>query len=96
LVQKTAAQRLKSDKKVVYYHGCATMYYEPFIGKAAVAVFEHNGFEVLVPPQNCCGLPLLSNGEFKAAEQYHQHNIDKLLVYAKPGWILSEPAPVVP
>ncbi|MCZ7670626.1 MAG: heterodisulfide reductase-related iron-sulfur binding cluster [Chloroflexi bacterium] len=70
---------------MVYYHGCSTMYYEPFIGKAAVAVFEHNGFEVLAPPQNCCGLPLLSNGEFKAAEQYHQHNIDKLLVYAQAG-----------
>ena len=49
----------RSDKKVVYYHGCATMYYEPFIGKAAVAVLEHNGYEVIVPEQNCCGLPLL-------------------------------------
>jgi glycerol-3-phosphate dehydrogenase subunit C len=83
--QKSQANRLKSDKKVVYYHGCATMYYEPFVGKAAVAVFEHNGYEVLVPPQNCCGLPLLSNGEFDAAETYHQHNIDKLAVYAEAG-----------
>ena len=31
-------KRLKSTKKVVYFHGCATMYYEPFVGKAAVAV----------------------------------------------------------
>ncbi|PID86542.1 MAG: anaerobic glycerol-3-phosphate dehydrogenase subunit C [Chloroflexi bacterium] len=84
-LKKTAPQRLRSEKKVVYYHGCATMYYEPFIGKAAVAVFEHHGYEVLVPPQNCCGLPMLSNGEFNTAEQYHQHNIDKLLVYAQAG-----------
>lgn len=83
--KKTQSVRLKSDKKVVYYHGCATMYYEPFVGKAAVAVFEHNGYEVLVPPQNCCGLPLLSNGEFDAAEGYHQNNINKLLVYAQAG-----------
>ncbi|MCB8984261.1 MAG: anaerobic glycerol-3-phosphate dehydrogenase subunit C [Ardenticatenaceae bacterium] len=83
--KKTQSVRLKSDKKVVYYHGCATMYYEPFVGKAAVAVFEHNGYEVLVPPQNCCGLPLLSNGEFGAAEGYHQNNINKLLVYAQAG-----------
>lgn len=82
---KSEKYRLKSDKKVVYYHGCATMYYEPFVGRAAVAVFEHNGFEVLVPPQNCCGLPMLSNGEFDVAEQYHQRNIDKLLVYAEAG-----------
>jgi glycerol-3-phosphate dehydrogenase subunit C len=63
---------------VVYYHGCATMYYEPFIGKAAVAVFEHNGYEVIVPEQNCCGLPLLSNGEFDAAAEYHHGNVNKL------------------
>ena len=68
----TRGRRLKSPRKVVYYHGCATMYYEPFIGKAAVAVFEHNGYEVIVPEQNCCGLPLLSNGEFPAARSYHK------------------------
>lgn len=83
--KRTQAQRLKSDKKVVYYHGCATMYYEPFIGKAAVAVFEHNGYEVLVPPQNCCGLPLLSNGEFDTAAAYHRNNVTKMLVYAQAG-----------
>ena len=77
--------RLRSDKKVVYYHGCATQSYEPFIGKAAVAVFEHIGYEVIVPRQNCCGLPLLSNGEFGAAVGYHEGNVNKLLVYAEAG-----------
>ena len=83
--ERRKATRLKSDKKVVYYHGCATMYYEPFIGKAAIAVFEHNGYEVVVPPQNCCGLPMLSNGEFDAAAKYHQNNVTKLRVYAEAG-----------
>lgn len=83
--QRTKSQRLKSDKKVVYFHGCATMYYEPFVGKAAVSVFEHNGFEVIVPPQNCCGLPLLSNGEFDAAADYHHNNVHKMRVFAEAG-----------
>ncbi|MCB9421799.1 MAG: anaerobic glycerol-3-phosphate dehydrogenase subunit C [Ardenticatenaceae bacterium] len=83
--KNSQARRLKSEKKVVYYHGCATMYYEPFVGKAAVAVFEHNGYEVIVPPQNCCGLPLLSNGEFDEAAKYHRNNVDKMLVYAQAG-----------
>jgi glycerol-3-phosphate dehydrogenase subunit C len=83
--QATQSQRLKSEKKVVYFHGCATMYYEPFVGKAAVAVLEHNGYEVIVPPQNCCGLPLLSNGEFDAAASYHHNNVSKMLVYAQAG-----------
>jgi glycerol-3-phosphate dehydrogenase subunit C len=87
-IKETKAQRLKSDKKVVYYHGCATMYYEPFIGRAAVAVLEHNGYEVIVPPQNCCGLPLLSNGEFDTAESWHKSNIAKLSSYAKDGYAI--------
>jgi glycerol-3-phosphate dehydrogenase subunit C len=82
----TRARRLKSPRKVVYYHGCATMYYEPFIGKAAVAVFEHNGYEVIVPEQNCCGLPLLSNGEFPAARSYHKRNVAQLAGYARAGF----------
>lgn len=84
-MKRTQAQRLKSDKKVVYFHGCATMYYEPFIGKAAVMVFEHNGYEVIAPEQNCCGLPLLSNGEFDAARGYHRGNVGKLAGFAYDG-----------
>jgi glycerol-3-phosphate dehydrogenase subunit C len=84
-IERTKAKRLRSEKKVVYFHGCSTMYYEPFIGKAAVAVLEHNGYEVIVPPQNCCGLPMLSNGEFDAAEGYHRNNVTKMLPYAQDG-----------
>jgi len=71
--------------KVVYFHGCSTQYYEPRVGRAAVNVLEANGFEVIVPPQNCCGLPLLSNGEFKAARKYHQNNVNSLVTYARQG-----------
>ncbi len=85
-MKRTASRRLRSDKKVVYFHGCATMYYEPFIGQAAVLVFEHQGYEVIVPKQNCCGLPLLSNGEFDTARSYHQHNVDSLASYAAQGY----------
>ncbi|MGE5224245.1 MAG: anaerobic glycerol-3-phosphate dehydrogenase subunit C [Omnitrophica WOR_2 bacterium] len=77
--------QLQSDRKVVYFHGCSTQYYEPRIGKAAVRLLEACGFEVIVPPQNCCGLPLLSNGEFKAARRYHQSNVNHLVEYARRG-----------
>ncbi len=76
---------LRAAKKVVYFHGCSTQYYEPRVGRAAVAVLELNGFEVIVPPQNCCGLPLLSNGEFRAAQRYHQSNVNHLVEYARIG-----------
>ena len=72
-------------RKVVYFHGCSTQYYEPRVGKAAVRVLEANGFEVIVPRQNCCGLPLLSNGEFGAARKYHASNVRSLVEYARQG-----------
>jgi glycerol-3-phosphate dehydrogenase subunit C len=74
-----------ANNKVVYFHGCSTQYYEPRIGRAAVRVLEANGFEVIVPPQNCCGLPLLSNGEFGAARRYHQNNVRSLVEFARQG-----------
>ena len=70
-------------RQVVYFHGCSTQYYEPRVGRAAVHVLEANGFEVIIPPQNCCGLPLLSNGEFPAARKYHQTNVNSLAKYAR-------------
>jgi glycerol-3-phosphate dehydrogenase subunit C len=36
-----------------------------------------------VPDQNCCGLPLLNNGEFNTAETYFDNNINKLSEYAR-------------
>jgi glycerol-3-phosphate dehydrogenase subunit C len=85
LLRRRQRSRLRSDKKVVYFHGCATLNYEPFVGLAAVAVLEHQGYEVIVPPQGCCGLPMLSNGEFDAAAGYHQRNVASLAGFARAG-----------
>jgi glycerol-3-phosphate dehydrogenase subunit C len=59
-----------SKKRVVYFHGCGANYYEPHVAEMAVAVLAHNGFAVDVPKQDCCGLPLQSNGLFDAARGY--------------------------
>lgn len=84
-VHAKSARPQALDKQVVYYHGCSTNYYEPRIGKAAVAILEHNGFEVIVPDQVCCGLPMLSNAEFEAACHNAHHNIKALAPYARQG-----------
>ncbi len=81
-----AKKRLQSDKKVVYYHGCSANYYEPHIGKTFIAIMEHNGFEVLMPQQVCCGLPMLSNAEFDAARKNARKNINWLVEHAREGY----------
>ena len=63
------------DRAVVYFHGCAANYYEPHVAAAAVAVLERNGFQVIVPPQVCCGLPLISNGRYAIARGRARRNI---------------------
>jgi glycerol-3-phosphate dehydrogenase subunit C len=55
---------------VAYFHGCATQYYEPEVGTALVRVLERNGIGVTLPAQGCCGLPLISNGDFPAARRF--------------------------
>jgi glycerol-3-phosphate dehydrogenase subunit C len=60
---------VQSARKIVYFHGCGTEYYEPWEGEKLVAILEHNGFEVTVPKQDCCGLPLQSSGLFDDARK---------------------------
>jgi glycerol-3-phosphate dehydrogenase subunit C len=74
-----------ADRSVVYFHGCGANYYEPPVGEMVVAVLEHNGFQVLVPAQDCCGLPLQSNGNFEAARAYVRRLVANLARYARDG-----------
>jgi glycerol-3-phosphate dehydrogenase subunit C len=59
-----------SARTVAYFHGCATQEYEPEVGTALVRVLERNGVRVTFPAQSCCGLPLVSNGDFDAARRF--------------------------
>jgi glycerol-3-phosphate dehydrogenase subunit C len=70
---------------IVYFHGCGTNYYEPLVGEMVVAVLEHNGYRVIVPQQDCCGLPLQSNGNFPAARTYVRRLVERLVPYAREG-----------
>jgi glycerol-3-phosphate dehydrogenase subunit C len=74
-----------AERTVVYFHGCGTNFYEPAVGEMVVAVLEHNGFRVVVPRQDCCGLPLQSNGNFPAARAYVRRLVANLAPYAREG-----------
>ncbi|WP_110515564.1 anaerobic glycerol-3-phosphate dehydrogenase subunit C [Herpetosiphon llansteffanensis] len=84
--QQTAVPSI--SRKVVYFHGCSTNYYEPHVGKAALEVLNRNGCEVVLANQGCCGLPMLSNGEFKAARRYHAANVRSLLPWIRQGYVV--------
>ena len=75
-----------APRRVAYFHGCGANYYEPRVGEMTVALLEHNGIAVEVPPkQDCCGLPLQSNGLFEDARKYVHRLAARLAPYARAG-----------
>lgn len=52
---------------VVFFHGCAGGYFEVQTSIQTVEVLEHLGFDVIVPPQGCCGLAAQSNSLYGQA-----------------------------
>jgi len=72
-------------RRVAFFHGCGTNYYEPELGEMTVALLERNGFAVEVPRQGCCGLPLQSNGIFRDARAYVRRLARALAPYAREG-----------
>ncbi len=71
--------------RVAFFHGCGTNYYEPRLGEMTVALLEHNGVAVDVPKQDCCGLPLQSNGLFDDARGYVRRLAARLAPFAREG-----------
>jgi glycerol-3-phosphate dehydrogenase subunit C len=74
-----------TDRTVVFFHGCGINWYEPAVGEKVVALLEHNGFAVEVPRQDCCGLPLQSNGLFDDARAYVRRLAHALAPHARAG-----------
>jgi glycerol-3-phosphate dehydrogenase subunit C len=73
------------NRKVAYFYGCYINTHEVDIGKATVQVLEANGLEVTLPPQRCCGIPMLGNGDFKGARKMGLYNIPSFLRTIRSG-----------
>lgn len=75
----------RGGRKIAYFYGCYINTNEVDVGKATVRVLEANGFEVILPPQECCGLPMLGNGNFKEARKMGLKNVPSLLKTIRSG-----------
>jgi len=81
--RRTFAKKFQSRPRgkghpIAYFHGCYTNYIDPDLGLTAVEVLEKNGFQVHLPRQECCGLPLISNGFFTLASGLGKKNLESL------------------
>jgi len=75
----------KGGKKIAYFYGCYVNTNEVDVGKATVQVLEANGLEITLPPQKCCGIPMLGNGDFKGARKMGRWNVASLLQTIRSG-----------
>jgi len=75
----------KGDRKIAYFYGCYVNTNEIDVGKATVEVLEANGLEITLPPQKCCGIPMLGNGDFKGARRMGRWNVASLLQTIRSG-----------
>ncbi|WP_255168336.1 anaerobic glycerol-3-phosphate dehydrogenase subunit C [Natrononativus amylolyticus] len=73
------------DRRVAYFHGCYSNYNTPEVGKAMVRVFEHFGYEVLVPDQRCSGTPMYANGMLGDARRAAETNVPELAAAIEDG-----------
>jgi FAD/FMN-containing dehydrogenase/Fe-S oxidoreductase len=72
---------------VVLFNDTFLEYNDPQIGRAATALLERAGFEVVLPaPQVCCGRPLISKGFLAQAKERARQNVAALAPYADKGW----------
>ena len=76
--KKGLTDRKEGSRNVVYFAGCTAGYLFPQVGRAVVEVFERNGMNVYVPPQQCCGMPHLVEGSRTATLQRVRSNMDYL------------------
>jgi len=67
-----------ADKQIAYFHGCYSEYNTPEVGKALVRVYEHFGYEVVVPDQGCSGTPMFANGMVDDARRHAEVNVSSM------------------
>jgi len=83
------AQVDNADKRIAYFHGCYANYNTPEVAKALVRVYEHFGYEIMVPNQHCSGTPMFANGMLEDARRSAETNVREL------AWALEDGADII-
>ena len=75
-----------AGRKVAYFTGCTARYLFPEVAKATVEVLQQNGVAVYVPPQKCCGMPSMLEGDRAFTYRTAAFNFDTMLTAAEAGY----------
>lgn len=76
----------RKTRKVAFFYGCFINFYRPDIGRKIVRLLSALNVDVVLPPQWCCGLPALGNGNIALAKHFAQKNASSLSNYIDAGY----------
>lgn len=88
----------RRDRTVVLYVDHYVNYHDPALGRACVALLQHLGWDVYLPPdQRPSGMAMISAGDLEAARDLARANLRTLGEYAREGYriVCIEPTSVV-
>lgn len=77
----------------VIFATCTGDYNFPNLAAATVRVLEKNGYNVIRPAQECCGMPNLDGGDIEAAKAKARFNVEQLFPYVEKGFPVIVPGP---
>ena len=75
----------RSANKVAFFYGCFINFW-PDIGRKIMKLLNALQVEVVLPPQWCCGLPALGNGNLALARSFALKNAASLSKYIDAGY----------
>jgi glycerol-3-phosphate dehydrogenase subunit C len=76
----------RRSRKVAFFYGCFINFYRPDIGRKIVQLLKSFKVDVVLPPQWCCGLPALGNGNLELARSFALKNTASLSNYIDAGY----------
>jgi len=102
-LQRAARRRLtrptrRSGPKVAYFLDTYANYFDPQLAEALVAILEHNGIHVYVPPEQLTsGMPLIAMGAVDPARRIARQNLAWMAEAVRQGYeiVVSEPTAAV-
>ena len=68
-VQRNKKVQKHKKEKVIYFQGCVNKFINPSDKNATLNILDKLGYEVIKITENCCGLPYLSDGNFKSFDR---------------------------
>ncbi|TET67490.1 MAG: FAD-binding oxidoreductase [Candidatus Zixiibacteriota bacterium] len=69
----------RPETELAYFYGCADGSFDNNTGEAIITTLDKLGFNVTLPKQSCCGLPMETYGFMEMKTEVARFNIDSLL-----------------